>query len=105
MCMFPVWVWPQVKELIRNSPRLVRTPLRDTQAVTTSKTMATPVSVKATVPPVKGKSRKRSSSENWLEHVPSSSVDNGDSVCVGGVSVCVCACACVCRDVYGDVLV
>jgi kinesin family protein 23 len=28
------------------------------------------------VPPVKGKGRKRSASENWLEHVPSSTVEN-----------------------------
>ena len=72
----------KVKELIRNSPRLGRTPLRDTtQTVTKVKAIATPgtnaAAVKRVAVPVKGKGRKRSASENWLEHVPSSTVENG----------------------------
>ena len=71
-----------MKELIRNSPRLGRTPLRDTtQTVTKVKAIATPgtnaAAVKRVAVPVKGKGRKRSASENWLEHVPSSTVENG----------------------------
>jgi kinesin family protein 23 len=70
----------QVKELIRNSPHLARTPLRDTnQTITMAKTTATPPAAfaKGNAPPIKGKGRKRSASENWLEHVPSSTVENG----------------------------
>ena len=70
----------QVKELIRNSPRLVRTPLRDTtQTISSGKPIIAPAPVaKGNTPPVKGKGRKRSMSENWLEHVPSSTVENGE---------------------------
>ena len=71
-----------MKILIRNSPRLGRTPLRDTtQTVTKVKAITTPgtnaAAVKRVAVPVKGKGRKRSASENWLEHVPSSTVENG----------------------------
>ena len=66
----------QVKDLIRNSPQLGRLPLRETQT-SSGGTASTPTAVK-TVPPVKGKGRKRSASENWLEHVPTSTVENGE---------------------------
>ena len=66
----------QVKELIRNSPRIGHTPLRETQA-TSGLAAASHDAVKMGVPPVKGKGRKRSASENWLEHVPSSTVESG----------------------------
>ena len=66
-----------MKQLIRNSPRIGHTPLRETQA-SSGLAAATPGAVKMGVPPVKGKGRKRSASENWLEHVPSSTVENSE---------------------------
>ena len=79
---FPLYlpIYSQVKELIRNSHHLVRSPLRDTTqtAVATIKTTATPPAVvgKGNAPSIKGKGRKRSASENWLEHAPSSTVES-----------------------------
>lgn len=67
----------QVKELIRNSPRVGRTPLREAQTGGLGGVAVTPGG-KNVAPPVKGKGRKRSASENWLEHIPPSTVENGE---------------------------
>lgn len=66
----------QVTELIRNSPCATRTPLRESTQENTP--TETPKSVKnaSSHIPVRPKGRKRSLSENWLEHKPHTTVDN-----------------------------
>jgi len=67
----------QVKELIRNSPCTTRTPLKDSTQQNTH--TSPPEVVKESQLLVRSRGgRKRSLSENWLEHKPSTTVDNGD---------------------------